>query len=160
VETEGEDGVVDETEMTTPKPSAKPAARPGKAAPVEEPEDGSEDLADLATSADGGDQEAASRLADLAKEAGIEEDAVSSAESWASVVELMQGGGEEGSDDEAEEDDWKPEKGEVYPYKAPGKKKAVDCEVTAVFETRETVNLKNLTDDKVYKAVPWDKLER
>lgn len=147
--------VVDETEETLPVKSAK-SVKKASPEPVEEEE---VDLAELATAADGGDQEAAGQLADLAKEAGVDEDAINGAESWSSVVELMQGGeGEEAEEEES--DDWKPEKGEVYPYKAPGKKKAVDCEVTAVFLRNETVNLKNLTDEKVYKAVPWAKLDR
>lgn len=159
VEDESDSGVVDETPEAPPAKATK-SVKSTKAAPAPEPEAGADaevDLAELAATADGGDQDAATQLADLAKEAGVDEDAISNAESWASVVEMMSSGDAEA---EAAADDWKPEKGEVYPFKAPGKKKAVDCEVTAVFETRETVNLKNLDDEKAYKAVPWASLER
>jgi hypothetical protein len=155
VEGEEDNAVVDETPEAAPPKVDK---KPGKAAD-DAPEEQEVDLAELATAADGGDEEAAGQLSDLAKEAGVDEDAINSADSWASVVELMQGG-EEGVEDEENSDNWKPVKEEVYPYKAPGKRKAVDCEVTAVFETKETVNLKNLDDEKIYKSVSWSKLER
>lgn len=154
--------VVDDT------PPATKAKSPKTAKAVEIPEDSDDevDLAALAEAADDGDVESATQLADLAKESGVDEDAIDSAESWASVVEMMSsenGEGEENEEyeDEEEEEEWVgPEKGEVYPYKVPGKRKSVDCEITAVFAKSKTVNLKNLIDDKVYKAVPWDKLER
>jgi hypothetical protein len=162
----GEDdggGVADETEEAPAKQPVK-STKATKTRVAPEKEEPEVDLVELATAADGGDQDSAGQLSNLAKEAGVDEDAINSADSWASVVELMQGEGDgeggEGEETEEAADDWKPEKGEVYPYKAPGKKKAVDCEVTAVFETRETVNLKDLNDEKVYKAIPWAKLEK
>ena len=139
---------------------AEPPKKAGKAVTVapEPEESGDVDPATLAEQADGGDQEAAEELSKLALAAGVDEDSISGAENWAAVVEMMADDDEKESP--VEDDPFKPEKGEVYQYKAPGKKKAVDCEVTAVFETRETVNLKNLTDSTVYKAVPWAKLEQ
>jgi len=161
-------GVEDETEEVVVKSPPKPgkAKKPVKAKVVEVEEEEEEveeevNLAELAIAADEGDQDAATQISDLALAAGIDENTINSADSWGSVVGLMS---EDSSDDEDEEDeeeaDWKPEKGEVYPFKAPGKKKAIDCEVTDVFEGKQTVNLKNLDDEKVYKSVPWSKLEQ
>jgi len=163
IEDETEEGVVDETEIILPLKKTKKT----KEIVVKDPEVEEEpDLAELAIAADGGDDEAASRLAGLAKEAGVDEDTINSLEDWASVVSLIEGSekvdeAEEETEEEEEEEaePWQPEKGEVYPYKAPGKRKAVDCEVTAVFTTKETINLKNLDDDKIYRGVSWDKLE-
>ena len=53
-----------------------------------------------------------------------------------------------------------PEVEEIYLFKPPGKKKAVECEVTAVFEGKRTCVLKNLDDNKSYKGVSWDSLEQ
>lgn len=171
---------VDGVEDNTSSVKASKAAKKTKADVVDEPEEeeeGEEDLAELAAAADGGDTDAAERLFELAMEAGIDEETINSTEEWSAIVEMMQSSSddeeeedaseedeeeeeeeEEAEEEEAEEDEWKPEKGEVYAYKAPGMKKAIDCEVTAVFESKETVNLKNLNDNKVYKSVPWDKL--
>lgn len=67
---------------------------------------------------------------------------------------------EEAEEEEEEEDEQEaPEKGDVFNYKPKGAKKAIECEVTAVFASKQTCNLKNLTDGKtMYKSVPWDKL--
>ena len=65
-----------------------------------------------------------------------------------------------GSDDAQQEEDWQPVKGQVYPYKAPKAQKALDCEVTAVFEGKQTVNLTELGSKKLYKSVPWSALEK
>jgi hypothetical protein len=174
---------VDGVEDNTSSVKASKAAKKTKADVADEPEEEEEeaeeeDLAELAAAADGGDTDAAERLFELATEAGIDEETINSTEEWSAIVEMMQSSSdeeedeeeedaseeeeeeeeEEAEEEEAEEDEWKPEKGEVYAYKAPGMKKAIDCEVTAVFESKETVNLKNLNDNKVYKSVPWDKL--
>jgi len=158
-------GVLDETPTTPSKALAKSAKVTKNPEPAEELEESEEDLDELASLADNKkspDEDSAIRLTELAKEAGVDEDVINAADSWASVVEMIRSSGDPAEEEPEEEaaDDWKPEKGEVYPYKAPGKKKAVDHEVIAVFETRETVNLKNLDDEKIYKSVPWDKLER
>jgi len=165
IEDETENSIVDETPITLPLKKSKKT----KGVVVEEePEVEESDLSGLAIAADDGDDEAASQLAELAKKAGIDEDTINSLEDWTSVVGLIQESEEaeeeseeesEEEEPETEEEDWQPEKGQVYPYKAPGKRKAVDCEVTAVFTTKETVNLKNLDDDKIYRGVSWDKLE-
>jgi len=60
---------------------------------------------------------------------------------------------------EEADDEPPPEKEDVYLFKPPRARNAVECEVTAVFPGKETCNLKNLDDGKVYKAVPWGRLE-
>jgi hypothetical protein len=164
------DGVEDNTSFVKASKTAKKTK-----ASVAEEEVEEEDLAELAAAADGGDTDAAERLFELATEAGLDEETVNSTEEWSAIVEMMQSSSsndeeekneekedvseEEEEEEEAdEEEEWEPEKGEVYAYKAPGMKKAIDCEVTAVFESKETVNLKNLNDNKIYKSAPWDKL--
>jgi len=134
-------------------------------APVEDTTDSS-DLDALAAASDEGDEEAQSKLADAAFEAGVDEEDVSNAENWVAVAELVKAVDQDETDDDDDDDDddeatdWQPEKGEVYSYKPPKARKTVDCEVTAVFSGKETCNLKNLDDGKVYKAVSWDKLEQ
>jgi hypothetical protein len=61
-------------------------------------------------------------------------------------------------EEDEEEEEFAPEKGDVYGYKPKGKRKPLDCTVTAVFVKKETCNLKSITDDKVHKGVPWVKL--
>ena len=51
-----------------------------------------------------------------------------------------------------------PDKGDVWYYKPPGKRKLVECEVTAIFEKSEACNLKNLDDGSSYKSVKWSDL--
>ncbi len=63
-------------------------------------------------------------------------------------------------EDADEDEDWTPIKGEIYYYKPPKARKVVEVETTAVFIKKETCNLKNMDTNKVYKAVPWDKLEK
>ena len=125
-----------------------------------EDEDEASDLNELAESADEGDEEAQGKLTDLAEEAGID------ADSYVTWIDLSVALDEEAdekaneivADDEDEEDIITPEKSEVYGYKPPRAKKAVECEVTAVFLKKETCNLKSLDDGKVFKSVPFAKL--
>ncbi len=154
-----EETVVDET-----ADGDEPADDEQIAEAVEEADEG-EDLDALAKDADGKNQKkaavASARLEELAEAAGVDADDVKNAESWAAVVELIQaadgdeGEGEEGEGEEAAEE-WEPADGEVYKYKPPKSKKAVECEVTKVLAKNQLVNLKNLDDGKtVYKAVKW-----
>jgi hypothetical protein len=114
---------------------------------------GVEDLDVLAKAADDGDGDSQVRLTELAKEAGVEDDVVAEAENWAAVVAAINGGEEE------EEEEWAPAKGESCSYKPPQAKKALVCEISAVFTTKKLVNLKG-SDGKSYKAVTWDKLKQ
>lgn len=128
---------------------------------VDDAEDVEQDqtLEELAELADAGDEEAGEKLAVLAAEQDIDPD---DHPTWAGLAEALddatpETNADEGGDDD-EEADWLPEKGEIYGYKPPKGKKAVECEVTAVFEGKETCNLKNLDTGKPYKGVPWNKL--
>ena len=161
-----------------PKASAngnpKPAPTAQKSAPEPEPKEA--DLDELAALVDeSNDDDARQRLEELASEAGISEEAVGDAESWAAVVELIRGAGEEkegenanadGALDDKSAEDWVPGVGEMYnfrPISAKTKKpaaKPVEVEVTAVNKKLKTVDLKNNDDGKtVYKGVKWDDLE-
>ena len=62
-------------------------------------------------------------------------------------------------EEDEEEDDWVPAKTEVYMYKASSRSKPAECEVTTVSTAKETVTLKRVSDKKLFKNVPWDKLE-
>jgi hypothetical protein len=153
---DGGDAVVDDTEEDEGDDEADTPA------PVEE-ETNTIDLDALAAASDEGDEEAQSQLADAAFEAGVDEEDVSNAENWTAVAELVKAVGQDDTEEDTEEEgdaDWQPDKGEVYSYKPPKARKTVDCEVTAVFSGKETCNLKNLDDGKVYKAVSWNKLEQ
>lgn len=71
---------------------------------------------------------------------------------------------EEGEDDDEDDgsddgDDWEPARGEIYRFKVNARAKPQDCEVTSVNKSKSTVNLKRESDGKVFKAVPWDRLE-
>ena len=134
-----------------------------KKAPEPEPEEEAEDdipfdLDQLGEAADGGDTAAQATLAGQAKLFNIDSD---SADNWTAVAEaLKEAGGEPVAEEEAAEDtEWIPEKGQVYLYKPAGSKKAVECEVLAVFPDKNSLNLKNLDDGKTqYKGVKWGDL--
>ena len=149
------------TEEATSEPEAEPEAEPE----VEQEDNG---LDALAEKADSGDKKAQVAMDKRAAAAGVESEAAE-APSYADAVEIIRaaeaGAGSE-SEPEAEPEEFKPEKGEVYLYrpldvktKKPVKT-PVECSVEAVFKN-ETVNLKNLDDGKtIYKAVPFSKLEQ
>lgn len=65
---------------------------------------------------------------------------------------------EEETEEEAEEGDWKPEKKEIYQYKATPKAKPEECQVIKVDEESETVSLKRMKDSKVFRDVAWAEL--
>lgn len=156
------------------KSGAKRGGAKGKK--KEEPEEeSSSDDADLDTlieEADGGDEDAQAKLAAQAEEYEIDYESEDYPD-WTSVGEAVkaameEGEGEEeegeeeegeGEEEEVEEEEGPPAKGDVASYKPPRAKKSIDCEVTAVFPKKETCNVKNLKTGKVFKQVPWDKLE-
>jgi hypothetical protein len=160
-------GVEDNTPVAEEKPKTKPM--PAKTVPpktppktvakaAEEPEE--EDLDALAEQAEAGDTEAGNKLKGMAAVFNIDSD---EEESWAIVVEKMRAAesdddnGEE-TNGEAEDPEVTPEKGQVWSYKSPKAKKASDHEVLAVFAAKRTANLKNLSDETVYKSVSWDEM--
>lgn len=122
-----------------------------------------EELAELA---DAGDDDAQAALTKIAEESGVDPEEYGT---WAEVLVAINGEDpeeeEEEDEDEAEEAEEEedeeqeaPAKGDVYRYKPPKAKKAVECEVMAVFAGKETCNLKNLNDETLYKSVPWSEL--
>lgn len=172
------------------KPGAKPTtpARPGmkpKPAPEPEPEPEELDLdgmslSELAEQADPpvGNEGAIRLLTSKAQEAGLDDDTITSADSWADVVAMMDAAAEGDSDQAADteeepaEPEWEPAKEEIYKYqpmdpktKKPAlnaKKKPllVEVEVTAVDKKGKTVNLKSIDDPKkTWPKVAWTELQ-
>jgi hypothetical protein len=177
---------------TVPKPGGvkQPPAPPNPpvktkvAAPGPEPEpteDLSEsvDLENLSLLADNGDEDAQKRLNELAKEAGIEQDAEGNlpGASWSELAGLIQQAEadqeqvEATPEEEAPVDD-SPQVGQIWKYQVIDPKtkkpkmdlktkkvqKPVECEIVFVHENGK-VNLKNLDDGKtVYPGVPVDQL--
>jgi len=135
--------------------------------PEEEEEPEESEAAELdGKAADAGDDEAIAAIQEAATAAGIDTDEY---ETWTEVVETLDGSEEpqeEAEEEEEEteeeeteeEDDWEPEKGEVYLFKPPRSRKAVEVEVTAVFKSKRTANVKALDDGRVFKSVSWDAL--
>lgn len=138
------------------------------AAPPQADDDGGEDLDALAAAADANDGtddcvNAGTRLLELAKEQGIEEDAVNGADSWSQVVEWIRNAdGDDPSANAAPAEPWKPTKGAKLYYrtlnKQTGRKAKFQCEVVAVDGRKKTMTLQNLDNKRLapYKDVPWD----
>lgn len=126
-----------------------------------EEEGGEDDLNALAAAADDDeDQEAQARLTEIASEADID---VNDWETWADVVAAIEDAQEgEGTEDEEGDDEEEviPNKGDVFYYKPKGKRSKVQCEVSLVNKTKQTVSLRNTEDNKtIYKQVAWDQLD-
>lgn len=160
-----------------PRKDLKTAA---KKVEEEEPEESAEepdfnDLESLAERADEGDEDAAATLAEHAANAGIDEDTVTSAKSWSSIVELIKGrgseedeeGDESAEDEEVEEEEEEssgPEIGSVWMYRPIDKKtkkpgKPVKVEVMEVSEDGDKVTIRSKTKPPVvYKGVSVEKL--
>lgn len=153
-------------------PAKGPLAR--KPAPKEE-EPAFDEFGDLdsqAERADAGDDEAQGTLTDLALAAGLTNEDVDNAKSWAALAAMIVEAGEAGADDEISSQEgqeeapaeWAPEKEEVYRYAPVNPKtrkagKPVECEVMSVDAASRTASLKNLDDGKtLYKGVKWDQL--
>lgn len=68
-------------------------------------------------------------------------------------------GDDDGNDDDEGDDDWVPEKGDIYLHQVNSRAKAREVEVQSVNKSEETVNVKRVDDGKVFKDVPWDKLQ-
>jgi hypothetical protein len=133
--------------------AAEPEAVEEEAAAEEE----AVDLTALGAAADGGDGDAAAQLEELANAAGIDPEKI---ESWAEVAAMLEGGEEAEAAPEEEEvvEEAIPAKGEIWYYKPPKAKKAVECEISAVFEKSKKVNLKNLDSGEIINAIDFNKL--
>ena len=128
---------------------------PSEEATEGDSEEGEEDLAALAEAASNGDQEAADRLGELAKAAGISDDEYNQM-SWEDAVTAIQAA--QGDTEEAEEE-FTPAVTEIYKVVLEAGKPAVECEILAVFEEKRTVDLKNIDTGKSFKGISWDKLQ-
>ena len=114
------------------------------------------DLDSLAKAADSGDADAAQSLKDQAIGLGISEEDVDSADNWAAVVVMMNSQGGEPEKEAEPEPPKEPKVKQVWFYKPPQMRKAVECEVTAVDKKSKTVNLLNLDNRKLsYKGIKW-----
>lgn len=125
-----------------PSPSPKPTPSPKPAAVEVFDEFG--DLDTLGARAVAGDPEAVDSLTEMAKQAGLDDDLVAKAESWADVVKMLQGeapaaaeadaeteaeseteddssesneGEEESGEEESEPAGWDVKKGQIYKYR-------------------------------------------
>lgn len=182
------DAVEDDTEEpeeaspAKPGKTTRPAPEPEPEVADEEPEttevevEPEEDLDALAKKA-AKDADAADRLKELAKAAGIEDSWVEEAESWAAVVERIRNPGtaEAEKEEEPEQEEGGITVGYVYFYKpidpktlkpfvdpkTKKERKAIEVEVQAVNDKKKTATCKNVDDGKtIYKDVPFDKLEQ
>lgn len=140
-------------------------------------------LKQLGKDADDDDEDAQEKLTKLAKKAGIKTEPLAD---WAAVADAVENGVPEDDeddededededsddsdedesedddsddDDEDEEEEFEPSKGDVVNAKLPKKKKFIECEVTKVNSKKKTVSVRSSKDKKVYKDLPWDRLE-
>lgn len=113
-------------------------------------EDADEDVTGLGALADAQDSAAIVKLNTIALTLGIDAE---SAESWTAVeAAIVEARGGEAAPP------WAPVKGEVYNYTPPKAKAAIACEVTVVFEDKQTANLKGCDSKLPYKSIPWKSL--
>ena len=110
----------------------------------------------LGNAADDGDEDSQSKLNELGEAAGLSE---ADYPTWSEFATAISESSEGGEAETETEEVYEPAVKEVVKYKPKGAKKAVDCEVTAVFEKNKTVTLQNLDDEKIYKGVEWSELE-
>lgn len=149
------DPVQDNTAQAT-KPSANGAGK----APFE-PGAEEEDLQALGALADTKPPTedgvaAAKKLAGQAKLFNLDPEAYATWSELATAIEAESANDTQGSGESAPAD---PVKGETCFFKPPRARKAVECEVTAVFPTSKKVNLKNLTTGDSYKSIEWSALQ-
>lgn len=124
----------------------------GEAPPDDEVPFDTADINSIAEAADYGDTLAEELMTEKAAEAGIDDDFVKEANDWSVVADAIVAESEEEKVEEG------PEKGSVYQYKPPRARKSVEVQVTAIFKTKRTCNVKNLETNKVIKNVSWEKL--
>lgn len=159
--------VVDNTEDTSDE-----TEQAEEEVPFGDPQDELDELVEKAITNE--DEAAQNQLTKLAKDAGASKKEIEEAESWDDVAKLVRFYQETNSDTEqaaetAEEStaEWKPEAGEIYLYKLPGKKNQTEVEIVAVNEKSRTVTIKDCDSEKTIndpktkkaKAVSWDDLQ-
>ena len=123
---------------------------------AEEDED-EQSLLELGEAADEGDADA---IASLTAKAEAEDIDPNDYATWAEVADLLDETDDSPEDEGEEEEDDEPEPvaGDVWGYKPPKARKAIDCNVTAIFAKKQTCNLKSIDTNKVYKGVGWNEL--
>lgn len=168
-----EDGVEDAEAPPPTEAAAAAETGNGEAAPPDDT-----DMEGLVEAATAKDKDAQERLTNLAKESGVSEEDILNADTWADLAAMIEaasapGGDESAAEDEDEEGNKPPAKGDLCHYrvldskgkpvidkKTGRKKKPVECEVVSVNVKAETVTLKNKDDGKtLYKEVEWSDLE-
>lgn len=123
---------------------------------------GGDDIDDLIAQAEGGDTDAQDTLRERAKANGYTDEDVDATKTWDELKPML-AGPKEADAGAAADDEFKPEKGNVFFYGVRDvktkKTKKVECEVQSVNADTETVVLRNMTDKKtLYKDVPWAEL--
>lgn len=125
------------------------------------------DWTTLGESADNGDEGAAQQITEAGEALGL-----TSQEKWqtgsyadaaAMIIEAESGAGagdEGGAEPDAPAEADIPQKDEVCKFRPQGARKDVECQITAVFEKAQTVNLKRLDNNQLVRSVQWDKLIR
>jgi len=133
-----------------------------------------EELDQLATLADGGDEDSGTRLRELAEAAGVSDTDITGAPSWGAVIEMVRVVGSSGDEVErsVEEEESKPAVGDVYGFlridpktkkpvvdpKTKKPAKPVEVEVKEVNEKNQTVAVVDLSTKTKYLGVRWDAL--
>lgn len=125
-----------------------------------------EDLDNLISLAEAGDDNAQQKLRDMAEAAGATDEDIDAADDWQAVADFvtkMQTA--ESSVEEDSVEKYTPQVGEVVSYRPTDPKtkkpstKAVECEVIEVKAKARLVKLRNLANSKLtYEGVRWDTL--
>lgn len=135
-------------------------------------DDGADDLDALASAADDDqDKGAMTKLKALAKKAGVSDQEIDDADSWASLAEMVRSAQEAPAPKAKKKAEEKsppaPKLKEVWLYLPPGKNPAtkapykdpIEGQVTKVNAAKKTVTLKDLDNGKEYADVPFDALK-
>ena len=116
--------------------------------------EGEVDYDALGELADAEDDESIAQLDDMGKAAGLNTEDSKAYPTWSALAAALKelAGG-------AAEPEFLPAKGETYPYKPKGAKKAIEATVLTVNEEAQTATLKGIADKKLYKDVPFAELK-
>lgn len=160
------------------KVAPKPAPEPEPEPDPEEVAEGGDNWDELATQADGQDEDAQIQLTEAANGLGITDEDINKVANWGEVVELMRTAasgaepseGEEGGEEAAEPEEIEYKKGNLVGYSmidAKTKKAKIhEAEVLTADKAKQTVTLKLLSTGKPVvdaktnkpKAIPWSAL--
>jgi len=162
-ETDSDDGVEDDTEEE--EPNTIPIKKKGatKKKKVEKKEPIFSELLSLGKAADDEDHEAQEKLEAMCETAGINHEEY---DTWEAVAIELKGEPEEEDEtrgietdqEEADKSEVTPEKGEVYWYKPPKKRKRVQIEITSVNVGREVCTAENTENEEKYRGILWREL--